>query len=89
MFAFKGLHNNILKPFEEGKSKQDFLDLNQDSSSRKRSSSLTEQVIYILNTSNIFLNHFAVIFLLLWIISTYRKITYEDILPEFFFKYVF
>ncbi|XP_077299280.1 TSC complex subunit tuberin isoform X2 [Arctopsyche grandis] len=42
-FIKHGLHNNILKPFEEGKSKQDFIDLNQDSSSRKRSSSLTEQ----------------------------------------------
>ncbi|XP_072397243.1 tuberin [Diabrotica undecimpunctata] len=45
-FIIKGLQTNILHPFEETKSSifnQNLSELNQDSSDRKRSSSLTEQ----------------------------------------------
>lgn len=43
-FIKQSLWNNVLQPYEDVKMKQDYQDLNQDSSSRKRSSSLTEQV---------------------------------------------
>lgn len=44
-FNIQGLKANVIVPFEEGHlMKSDFNFINEDSSNRKRSSSLTEQV---------------------------------------------
>lgn len=42
MFCFKGFETNVQMPFNETK-KVDFVTINEDSTNRKRSSSLTEQ----------------------------------------------
>lgn len=49
----QGLKANVIVPFEEGHlMKSDFSIINEDSSNRKRSSSLTEQVgIYLYQNS--------------------------------------
>lgn len=44
IFCLQGLKANVLVPFEEGQMKKPADLVNEDSSNRKRSSSLTEQV---------------------------------------------